>query len=239
MNTYSSSPAPGQTEETATQFESDLAKADTVRATALSGLQKLRVSRANYAQREQIRLAAKLGEDDPDVIRLKDEVAADQHFGSALGAEVDRVSAPAPVVNERDWALHGFVRNQELQGQPKQTIALFDRSNRWIESLGHTCTDDRGYFQLCYVSGKEVALEQGRELFVHVSDPKQQEVYRDKKPMVVVLGEVKYREIIIDGETTVCSPPSSPQKPGASTVPSPKPAKKTGPAKKATKSKKA
>jgi hypothetical protein len=239
MNTYASTPAPGRTEENAAQFESDLGKADTVRATALSGLQKLRVSRANYAQREQMRLAAKLGENHPDVIRLKDEMAADQHFGSALGAEVDRVSAAAPVVNEQGWALHGFVRNQELQGQPKLTVALFDRSNRWIESLGHTCTDDRGYFQLCFVPGKEVALEQGRELFVHISDPKQKELYRDKKPMLVVLGEVKYREIIMDGERTVCSPPSSPQKPGASTVSSPKPAKKTGPAKKAPKNKKA
>jgi hypothetical protein len=239
MNTYSSTPATGRTEENAAQFESDLTKTDTVRATALSGLQKLRVSRANYAQREQVRLAAKLGDDHPDVIRLEDEVAADQHFGSALGAEVDRVSAPAPAVNERGWALHGFVRNQELQGQPKLTIALFDRSNRWIESLGHTCTDDRGYFQLCFVPGKDIVVEQGRELFVHVCDPKQKELYCDKKPMLAVLGETKYREIIIGEETTVCSPPSSPQKPGASTASSAKPAKKTRTAKKAPKSKKA
>jgi hypothetical protein len=239
MNTYSSTPAPGQTEENAARLQSDLATADAVRATALSGLQKLRVSRANYAQREQIQLAAKLGEDHPDVIRLKDEVAADQHFGSVLGAEVDRVSAPAPAVNERGWALHGFVRNRELQGQPKLTIALFDRSNRWIESLGHTCTDDRGYFQLCFIPGKEVALEQGREIFVHISDPKQKELYRDKKPMLAVLGEVKYREIIIGAETTICSPPSSPQKPAPATKSPATPAKKPRAAKKGPKSKKA
>jgi len=239
MNAYSSTSAPRRTEENAAQFESDLAKADTVRATALAGLQQLRVSRAKYAQREQIQLAAKLGEDHPDVVRLKDEVAADQHFAGALGAEVDRVSARAPVVSESGWALHGFVRNQELQGQPKLTVALFDRSNRWIEGLGHTCTDDRGYFQLCFVPGKEVALEQGRELFIHISDPKQKELYRDREPMLAVPGETKYREIIIGDETAVCSPPASPQKPGASTASSAKPAKKTAPAKKAPKSKKA
>jgi hypothetical protein len=238
-NTSSSTTKAAAIQESATKFESDLAKADSVRATALSGLQKLRVSRANYAQREQIQLAATLGEDHPDVVRLKAEVAADQHFGSVLGAEIDRVNATPPVVNERGWALHGFVRNQDLQGQPKLTIALFDRSTRWIESLGHSCTDDRGYFQLCFVPGKEIALEQGRELFVHISDPKQQVLYRDKKPMLAVLGETKYREIIIGEETTVCSPPSSPQKAGASTASSAKPAKKTRAAKKAPKSKKA
>jgi hypothetical protein len=243
MNAYSdtssSTTDAAAIQESATKFENDLAKADTVRAAALSVLQKLRISRANYAQREQIQLAATLGPDHPDVVRLKAEVEADQHFASVLGTEIDRVNATAPVVNERGWALYGFVRNQELQGQSKLTIALFDRSNRWIESLGHTCTDDRGYFQLCFVPGKEIALEQGHELFVHISDPKQQELYRDKKPMLTALGETKYREIIIGEETTVCPPPVSPQKPGTSQAPPAKPAKKTAAAKKTQKSKKA
>jgi hypothetical protein len=227
------------TDESVPAFQTDVAQADVVRASALAGLQQLYTARRNYAIREQIQLAAKLGEDHPDVVRLKAEVEADQHFGSVLSSEIDRVNATAPVVNERGWALHGFVRDQELQGQPKLTIALFDRSNRWIESLGYTCTDDRGYFQLCFVPGKEIRLEQGRELFVHISNPKQQELYRDKKPMLAALGETKYREIIIGEEATVCSPPSSPQKPGASTASSAKPAKKTRTAKKTPKSKKA
>jgi hypothetical protein len=238
MNDYSN-PKPVATDESVPAFQTDVAQADVVRTSALAGLQQLHTARRNYAIREQIQLAAKLGEDHPDVVRLKAEVEVDRHFGSVLGAEIDRVSATPPVVNERGWALHGFVRNQQLQGQPKLTIALFDRSNRWIESLGHTCTDDRGYFQLCFVPGKETALEQGRELFVHISNPKQKELYRDKKPMLAVLGETKYREIIIGEETTVCSPPSSPQKPAPATESSAAPAKakKTG-TKKAAKNKK-
>jgi len=238
MNEYSN-PKPVATDESVPAFKADIAQADVVRASALAGLQRLRTARMNSANREQIQLAAKLGEDHPDVVQLKAEVEADQHFGRVLGAEVDRVNAKAPVVNERGWALYGFVRNQELQGQPKLTIALFDRSNRWIESLGHTCTDERGYFQLSFVPGKEVALEPGREFFVHVSNPKQQELYCDKKPMLAVLGETKYREIIIGEDTTVCPPPVSPQKPGTSPAPPAKPAKKTAAVKKTRKTKKA
>jgi hypothetical protein len=241
MNTYSSTPKAGMAEESASRFESDLAKADTLRASALSGLQQLRTSRANYAQREQTLLAAKLGKDDPEVVRLKTEVAADQRFASGLGAEIDRVNAPIPVVSESGWALYGFVRNQDSKGQPNLTVALFDSSNRWIESLGHTCTDGRGYFQLCFVPGKETVMEPGREIFLRVSNPKRQELYRDKKPMSAVLGEVKYREIILDGETALCPPPSSPQNPAPTTESSVKPskAKKTRNTKKVPKSKKA
>jgi hypothetical protein len=219
MNTYSntnsSAAKTGAIQESAAQFESDLAKADTVRASALAGLQRLRAARANHAQREQTWLAANSEKDHPDVIRLQAEVAVERRFGSALDAELDRVNSPAPVVSEHGWALHGFVRDQNLQGQPKLTVAMFDSTNRWVEALGHTCTDSRGYFQLCFAGGKESAVEQWREIFVRVSDAKQQVLYRDKKPMSAVLGEVRYREIIIGAESATCPPPSDDSSRGA------------------------
>jgi hypothetical protein len=235
-------------QESAAQFESDLAKSDTVRGIALTGLQRLRAARTEHVKREQAWLATTLGADHPEVVRLNAELEAGRDFDGVLGAEIDRVNATPPVVNERGWVLHGFVRNQQLQGQAKLTVALFDRSNRWIESLGHTCTDERGYFQLRFVPGKEIVLEQGRELFVHISDPTQKELYCDKKPMLAVLGEIRYREIILGAEPVTCSPPASPKpdastaaaaEPDASTATAAEPAKKTRAAKKAPKTKKA
>lgn len=195
-------------EETARAFESDVANADTVRASALSGLQRLRAAKAKYAEREQIRLAAKLSDDHPDVIRLKAEVVADQQFGRELGAEVDRIQAAIPAGDKGSWVLHGFVRDQNLQGQANLTIALFNPANRWIEAIGHTCTDSRGYFKLRYAPGGKPVTEELREIFIRVSSQKQEVLYRDKSPMTPVLGEVKYREIILNGENAYCEPPS-------------------------------
>lgn len=210
MNTYSdtnsSTPKASAIQESATQFESDLAKADTVRAVALSGLQRLRAARANYAQREQTWLAATLGKDHPAVMYLQADVAAEQRFGSALNAEVDRATTPRPAGDERSWTVYGFVRNPELQGQAGLTVALYNRADRWMEATGYVCTDSRGCFQLRYDPGAEKL----QPIFVRVLNQKRQVLYRDKKPMTPVLGEVKHREIILNGESASCQPPSDP-----------------------------
>jgi hypothetical protein len=208
------------------RFENDVARADAVRASALTGLQRLRAARANHIQRERERLARDLGDEHPDVLRLKAEWTSDQRFVRNLGVQIDRAQAMPPTVDGREWILHGYVRNQDLEGQTNLTLALFDRSGRWIEGLGHTCTDARGYFQLRYqesTAGKSdpvVATRSG--LFIRVSDQKQKILYHDKRPMTVELGQVEYREIVLNVTDTPCAPPSagkSARPPAASSSP--------------------
>ena len=158
-------------------------------------------------------MAGTLGENHPDVVALKAEVAAGQRFVREVSAEGDRAAIGTLVVDKRSWTLHGFVRDPELQGQPKLTVALYSRAGQWIEVLGHACTDERGYFQLRYPPGAGPGKEGGalptqRELFIWVSN-KQEVLYRDKKPTTAALGEIKYREIILGGESDCCSPPPS------------------------------
>jgi hypothetical protein len=207
MNMYSTNPPkPGAIEENAAQFESDLAKADTVRATHLSGLQKLRAAKTNRDQRELKLIADNLGEDHPRVVRLKTDVAAGQRLTQVLGVEVDRTTAARPAGDEHSWTVYGFVRDSQLQGQDGLTVALYDRANRWMEAIGYACTDSRGCFQLRYDPGADKL----QEVFIRVLNQKRQILYRDKKPMRAVLGEIKYREIVLNGESDSCQPPSDP-----------------------------
>lgn len=204
MSTYSNNPPPkpGMTEENVARFQNDLAKADTVRANLLSGLHELRTAKLKSTEREQKLTAARLGEDHPRVVRLKAEVAAGQRINRQLSAEVDRANIPFPV-DEHSWTVYGFVRNPELQGQDRLTVALFDHADRWMEAVGYACTDNRGYFQLRYDSGAEKL----QEIFIHVSNPKQEVLYRDKKPMKAAAGAVQYREIILGDDCAACPPP--------------------------------
>jgi hypothetical protein len=231
---------PAAIAENVSRFESDIANADTVRASALSGLQRLRVAKANYAEREQARIAAKLGENHADVVRLKAEVAENTRFGQELSAEINRTTAASPAADKRGWSLYGFVRTQDLQGQPNLTVALFDRTARWIEALGHACTDSRGYFQLRYAPGGSApATDHSREIFIRVTNRKQEVLYRDKKPMSAIPGEIKYREIVLDDESPSCSPPSNtPPKVPASSKESSVKSQKARPTKKVRKGKK-
>lgn len=214
-------PKPGMTEENVARFQNNLAQADALRANLLSGLQRLRTAKLKSTERELNDTASRLGDDHPRVLKLKAEVAAGQRVNGQLGAEVDRSGLTPQAVTERGWVLHGFVRNRDLQPLADLTVALFDSSNRWIEKLGHTCTDNRGYFRLCFTGGKEPAAEQWREVFVGVSDAKQKVLYRDKKPMKVVVGGVQYREIIVGDDCATCQPPSDPssKEPPSSTKP--------------------
>jgi hypothetical protein len=154
------------------------------------------------------------------VLELNAVIASNQQLTRALTLEIDRAKTEAPAVDKQGWALYGFVRNEDLEGQPKLTLALFDRSGRWVEVLGHTCTDSRGYFELRYqrsTDDREDAaynvLRSG--LFIRVSDQKQKVLYDDKRPVTVELGQVEYREIILKMADTPCAPPSTPKSTGA------------------------
>jgi phenylpyruvate tautomerase PptA (4-oxalocrotonate tautomerase family) len=224
-------------EEQVPAFEKDLANADAMRASTLSRLQGLLASKARHTEREQELIAAERGKDDADAVMLKAEVADNQRFVRELTAESDRATTGSLVADKQSWILHGFVRNRVLEGQPNLTVALFSGAGRWIEGLGHACTDERGYFQLRYTpasgpapgkEGERPDAATQRELFIRVSNSKQEVLDRDKKPTTVALGEVKYREIILGDEGDCCSPPpsdTSAKTATSSTKPSAKPSK--------------
>jgi hypothetical protein len=207
-------------EQLAGTFASDLASTDRARAEALEGLQQLRAAKANHLERERVRLVNRLGAEHPRVLELNAIIASNQQLTRALTLEIDRAKTEAPVVDKQGWALHGFVRNEDLEGQPGLTLALFDRSGRWVEVLGHTCTDSRGYFQLRYQGSTEsftdaIAANVRSEIFIHVSDQEQKVLYYDERPVTVKLGQVEYREIILKVADAPCMPPPTPQSTGA------------------------
>jgi len=207
-------------EQLAGTFASDLASTDRARAETLEGLQQLRAAKANHLERERVRLVNRLGAEHPRVLELNAIIASNQQLTRALTLEIDRAKTEAPVVDKQGWALHGFVRNEDLEGQPRLTLALFDRSGRWVEVLGHTCTDGRGYFQLRYQGSTEsftdaIAANVRSEMFIHVSDQEQKVLYYDERPVTLKLGQVEYREIILKVADGPCAPPPTPQSTGA------------------------
>jgi hypothetical protein len=56
-----------------------------------------------------------------------------------------RVVAPA---EQGHLVLHGFIRDQQLHGVAKVTVALYDSGGNWIKQLGFAGTSANGYFRL-------------------------------------------------------------------------------------------
>lgn len=207
-------------EASASVFQNDLASADSVRASSLSGLQQVITARANHAQQAQQRLAQKLGAGDPQVIQVQTEVSADLQFAGLLGAEIDRVNARVPTIGKDGWAVFGFVWNAQWVGQPNLTVAIYDVSGAPITRFGSARTDAKGYFALP-AKGAPIMTqvvttgETGRAfatsspLVMHVMNSSGATLFIDQTPLTVTAGTVEYRPIILDTPSSSGSPPNS------------------------------
>jgi hypothetical protein len=105
--------------------------------------------------------------------------------------------------------LYGYVRGADLVGQPGLTVALYDAQGRWVEALGHACTNEHGYFEIRAAIGDALSRlkESGMQLFLRVVGPNQESLYADRSATVPEAGVAAYREIILDGSKP-CLPPS-------------------------------
>lgn len=192
-------------------LQSGLPEADLLRAATLDNLQFLRQARATGLQSEQERLAAKLGDDHPRVIELAARRAGNELFINGLAAESERARVVAPEVNKDTWVLHGFIRDQQLHGVPKVTVALYDSGGNWIKQLGFAGTSANGYFRLDVRSLANVKPP----LFIHVLSGQATLLHADDEPLTPELGTVLYHEVIVTGEKTTTPPVESPDDPMA------------------------
>ena len=227
--------------EAAKYLNTGLEQADPVRLRGLTQLTRVREAKAVQLQREQTRLQAKLGADHLRVKALDVKFKANTDLLTDLRWGVSRAGTPAVKAEADTWILHGYVRKQDRTGVPDLTVSLFDDKNRWIEQLGYACTDANGYFILKY-KRDTVATEMAKEhlelssnireaqvttgaaatttgtaargIFIHVTDAKKATLYIDQNSLEPKLGEVVYREIILDDEATGCTPPPGGSQPG-------------------------
>jgi hypothetical protein len=196
--------------------------ADPQRLTGLQNLQRVRTAKDTLLEREQARLSAKLGPDHPRVAALAFKRSANQDFKRDLSLGISRAQTPVVGADPDAWILHGFVRNAAHVGLPNLTIGLYDAKNQWIKELGYTCTDQNGYFQLrvqgvaaagettkldAKTGAQVVVTATGGQVFIHVLSGKGGAQYVDSRALQPKLGQVDYREIVLDDAAGGCAPP--------------------------------
>lgn len=196
-------------EEVERSFESQVAGFDAFRSEALLSLVRLREVKTVQTTRQYEYAKKRYGEDDPRTQQFAVELALNGRFTMELGAEADRAGATAPNIDAHTWMLHGYVRDADLVAQPGLTVALYDAQGRWVEALGHDCTDERGYFEIRAAVGDSfLRLAESRlQFFLRVVGPDHDSLYTDRSATVPEAGVVVYREIILDGSKP-CLPPS-------------------------------
>jgi hypothetical protein len=202
------------------------ARADALRAAGLRG--RLGVAEAQKAslEREQGRLARKLGADDPRVEALARRLQDHDAHMRDLAVEVSRAEAVTPRVAADEWALHGHVRRSDLDPAPDVTVSLVDAQGQWLRALGFACTDARGYFRVvARVQRSEAGVVSTTPpAFVRVTDADRRELFRAKEALTVSAGAVVYREIVLDFTGGTCSSPDEDAAPTGAAAPPGEPA---------------
>ena len=189
------------------QIDEGIGGADVLRAGELDRLQAVRRAKDARLQREQTRLANKLGADHPRVTALNTRLEINNRLIEDLVAETDRAKAEIPVIDPNAWVLHGFVRDKDGNAAQNLTVALFDGTGARLDKLGHACTDANGRFNL---EARDPKCIDGRPVYIRVLDNKGAVLYADKSALTPALGRVDYREITLSGNESVCVPPPEP-----------------------------
>jgi hypothetical protein len=182
-----------------------LADADARRADSFDQLRLARRAVGTGVGREQARLALKYGDDHPRVADLAARASFNEGMVKDITLEAARARTDIPVVGEDEWVLHGHVRDAQLRGVANLTVALYDDGGEWQRGLGHTCTEENGYFRL---RNSTSAVREGRPVYMRVLSRNSEHLYADKSALRPEPGRLDYREVVLTGEAQTCAPPA-------------------------------
>jgi hypothetical protein len=220
--------------EIAQNLNKALEAGDPLRLDGLVELQRVRTVKAGNLEREQTRLTKKYGADHARVAEIAAKRDINHVLLRDVAHGISRASTPTVRADADAWTLHGHVRNRGGKGLPKLTVTLVDDKKKWIEEAGFACTDGDGYFRLtvkpprtvqpasdikeaaataasermsAFAARDTTKATSERGVFIHVASPDGAMLYLDADGLTPKLGEVVYREIIIDGDGCECTPP--------------------------------
>jgi hypothetical protein len=218
-------------DEVSRELDKGIAGADKLRADELERLAVARRAKDAGLKREQARLGKKLGAAHPRVAEIAGRLMMNAGILRDLNLEAVRARTEIPQVDEKSWAVHGYVRDKDLKGVPNLTVALYDDRGQLIQEAGYACTEKNGYFKLLHSRTKPGVMDVGKEgeapktgpgerVYVHVINAQGTHLHVDKQPLTPEPGRVDYREIILGDDEAVCRPPES--------APGPRPGKDEG-----------
>jgi hypothetical protein len=191
---------------------------DRIRMQELESLKTAQQTKMEAYKIERERLAAKYGIDHSRVKKLDDRLKYNEGIIKGLDIEIESAGIKFPDFDKStSWMVCGRVFNKELKGIKGLTVSLYDNQGKWINQMGYTGTDERGYYSLIYPAEKikKNQTKEDQELFLTVSDKQNHILHRESEPLFVKIGQIDTRMIVITDQVGTSPPPGPDQgKPG-------------------------
>jgi hypothetical protein len=188
------------------EVDKSIDSADGFRAEQLQSFQTVRATKASIQRRESARLTRKYGENHSRVVALTNKRAVNQGIIREVVQERERATVTPPAVDNKTWAVYGFVRDSEDKGVPNLTVAIYDQKGKWIRAFGFACTGANGSFRLETSNLQDRVREQVKLRVLRAG----RSLHSDARPLTPTPGRADYREIKLSDGDSVCSPPEEP-----------------------------
>ncbi len=182
---------------------------DGIRREGLEDLKAFHRIKENALKKESKRLAEKLGTGHPRVKEINAKIRYTGEMIKDMDVLITEVNIEVEPVDKDTWKVHGKVVDKDKKGIEGLTVGLFNEKGKWQKEIEYDCTGSSGYFSITYSPGEKETkkVSSKTKLFLHVSDEKNNVLFREKKPLFVSPGEIDYRFISIAREGGVCPPP--------------------------------
>ncbi|MGE5805657.1 MAG: carboxypeptidase-like regulatory domain-containing protein, partial [Ignavibacteria bacterium] len=184
---------------------------DEERIVGLKMAKKMNQIKNSTLEKERDRLTKKYGADHPRVKKANEHLVYNQGFLRELDVEIERSDIKVQSFSPDSWHVHGRVLDIDRKGIENLTVSLTDEKKRWVEEIGYSGTDSKGYFSITYTikTQETTKISETQKLFLAVLK-KGRQIYISSEPLFISIGHIDYREITITENEHEVTPPPKP-----------------------------
>ncbi len=161
-----------------------------------------------HLQRERKRLAAKYGEQYPDVQQIDARLRFEDERTKTVHDEAERSTVKTEPFSITSWRVNGMVLDKTGKGLQGVTVFLANESQQPVEGAPHACSDEKGFYAITLDKAIIERLK-GKPLFLAAVLKDQQKPFFTTEALQATVGIIEYRDILL-AEKECDAPPSSP-----------------------------
>ena len=177
--------------EYAGNFINQINEADKLRSQSLQRLQKIRSNRQKSQQRQLKRLAAKLGEKHPRVLRQAERIVNEKEMENYLSVVISKADVETESIKD-SFILQGRVLGDDITGLAGLQVQLLDARNKVIGKP--VKTDRKGFYTIVIDIDASFRL---KKVQVVVLDKQGTQIHKEKLPVLVKADSIESRDIMI------------------------------------------
>lgn len=174
--------------------------ADKARDEQLQELLLIKEIKARDLEKEERRLAGRLGAEHETVKHLHRRLVFTKMSVKDLQLEVKRKEIPVTEPDPNAWSARGMVMDEKLKGRIGVKVAVYDAKSEFRRAISTSTTDEKGHFELKLTKEKLAALRKKKaDLYIKVMDSRGKVIRTEKIDTVLEPGRDEYVEVHLRG----------------------------------------